>query len=191
MVVFGQTASKFPLPDEAAQAKALALIKEVYKADYEAAKTNPQKNALAKKMLQDSAATKSAADRFALLRVSKDIAAQAGDINTAVTAISQMQTEFDVDGLTLRSGAAASAAKSLRLPAEHKALAPHFLRLIDEAVAADRYEVAKDIGEAALESVRKARDSDSLKRLVEAKKRVEELEKSFAEVQAALNKTST
>jgi hypothetical protein len=181
----GQDA-QLPIPDDAAQSKALALIKEVYKADYEAAKTNPQKISLANKLLQDSAATKSAADRYALLRVSKDIAAQAGDIDTAFAATSQMQAEFDVDGLVLKAGAAASAGKSLRLPAEHKGLAPYFLRLIDEAVIADRYDVAKDIGEAALESVRKARDSDSLKQLVEAKKRVEELEKSFAEVQAAL-----
>jgi hypothetical protein len=182
----GQDHNKTPAPDEAAQAKAVSVIKEVYRADYESAKTNEQKASLAKKMLQDSGATKVAADRYALLRVSKDIASQAGDIDTAFAAISHMQAQFDVDGLVLKAGATASAGKSLRLPAEHKALAPYFLRLIDEAVFADRYDIAKDIGEAALESVRKARDSDSLKQLVEAKKRVEELERNFAEVQAAL-----
>ncbi len=50
---------QIPVPDEAAQNAALALITEAYKPDFEAAKTPAQRIAIAKKMLQQAMALRS------------------------------------------------------------------------------------------------------------------------------------
>lgn len=179
-------ASELPIPGEPAQASALDLIKEVYKTDYEAARTNVQKATLAKKMLQDSAATNDTTNRYVLLRVAKDVAAQAGDVDTAFAATSQLERRYEVDGLMMKAAAVAAASKEAKLPSHHQAIAPYFLQLIDQAVAADRYDLANNIGDVALESARNARSSDIVKDVVAAQKRIEELKAAFAEVQEAL-----
>ena len=50
-----ELAAKLPIPDETAQKAALELVTEVYKSEYEQAKTPQQKVTLAKNLLQASA----------------------------------------------------------------------------------------------------------------------------------------
>src|SRR5687768_1787516 len=71
---------KSPVPDDAAQARAETMIKQVYKAEY--AKSNEaDRRTLAKKLLDQSRDTKGdLASRFVLLREARTIAAAAGDM---------------------------------------------------------------------------------------------------------------
>jgi hypothetical protein len=88
---------KASVPDDAAQARAETMIKQVYKAEY--AKTiTADRRALAKKLLEQARDTKGdAASRFVLLREARTIAAANGDMLTAFRAVEQMAQAFGID----------------------------------------------------------------------------------------------
>lgn len=148
LVVFAQTAhsqlkpaAKAVVPDAAAQKAAAAIIADVYKPDYEKAKTSPQKIELAKKLFQEGEATKDdAVARFVLFRVARDIAAQQGDLLTALNIVNRMAGEFDVDRLQMQLDVAVVAAKAPKLAKDHLACVALLTPLMEEAIAADRYE---------------------------------------------------
>src|SRR5207244_1724388 len=137
---------KSPLPDAAAQAEASKLIAELFKPDYEKAKTPEQKVALAKKMLQEGVATKGdAAGRYALVRTARDIAAQQGEVVMALEAVAQLATWHEIDALQMKFEAATLGVKSLKTPKAQLACAELLAPLVDEAVSADRYDLAKSV----------------------------------------------
>ena len=89
---------KTPVPADAAQAAATKLVKEVYGDEYAKAKTTTEKQALAKTLLNKANETKDdPASQFVLLRLAKDIAAQAGDGQMAFQAIDEMAETFLVN----------------------------------------------------------------------------------------------
>jgi hypothetical protein len=76
-----------PLPEAAAQKRALGLLHDVYGKEYEAAETSKEKTELAKKLLDQAAKTEAdPASHFVLLRVAKDVAVLAADAETAMEA---------------------------------------------------------------------------------------------------------
>ena len=102
--------------------------------------------ALAEKLYrQGLAAFDDATDRYVLLREAREIAAQAGDVATAVAAIEELNDVFAVEGLALKAEALGKVAIAGRAVDDARALAVHYLKLIDEAVAADDYERAKSV----------------------------------------------
>src|SRR3954468_370787 len=85
----GQPAPKAPPPDEAAQARARATIKAVYKDDYaDADKSESARRALALKVFTESKSTRQdPALRFGGFLEARDLAAAGGDLRLAFTAI--------------------------------------------------------------------------------------------------------
>lgn len=187
--------SRAAIPDEAAQQTALAVVAEVYKNDYEKAKTPLQKVELAKKLLQEGTATKDdPVGRFVLLRVARDIAAQQGDLATAFTAIDRISGEYEVDQMQMRLGSATMAAKAPKLAKGHLVCAVLLAPLIDEAIAADRYEQAKSFAELSLVCAREDKDIDRIKQSVAKLKEIEEIAADFknvTEAKVALEAKST
>jgi hypothetical protein len=181
-----EPAPKAAIPDDAAQKAALTVIADVYKPDYEKAKTPAQKIELAKKLLGEGVATKDdPTSRFVLFRIARDIAAQQGDFVTAFDAIGRIGTEFDADTLQMKVDAGTIAVKALKTPKDHQACAAILAPLIDEAVAADRYAQAKSLASLALGSAREGRDSDRIKQLVAKVKEIEEVAVEFDKVKEA------
>lgn len=62
-----------------------------------------------------------------------------------------MHAEYEADALEMKADAAVVAVKALRTPKDHQACVGILAPLIDEAVAVDRYDLAKSL--AALASV--------------------------------------
>src|SRR5262245_45605115 len=81
-------AKKPPPPAAAAQEKALALIRSVFRADYDKARTDEAaRRALAVTLLEEGKKTKDdAALRFVALQQAYELATQAGDLQTALKA---------------------------------------------------------------------------------------------------------
>src|SRR5688572_16064623 len=74
---------RLPVPGEAEQRAATKTIAEIYKGDYERAKTSERRIEVAKKMLADALALKDdVVGRYVLLRITRDAAAQSGDMET-------------------------------------------------------------------------------------------------------------
>ena len=87
-----------PIPDTAAIAKADALIKDIYKDDLAAAKTDDAKLSLAEKLLRQADETKDDhAGRYAILCRARDLAVDAGSPAVANEAIRSLAESFEVD----------------------------------------------------------------------------------------------
>jgi len=173
---------RLPAPAESAQADALALIKEVYGEEWKDAKTSAQKQALGTKLLKKASESTDDANRYALLKVARDIAAQAGDAELAFRAIDAMASRYAVDAYRLKGATLSRASKSTSSSAQSAAVAKFSLDLVDEAVGKDDFVAAKYLGNLALDAARKGRDGQLVKRAVARNKEVEGIAEAYAQV---------
>jgi hypothetical protein len=176
-----------PIPDEATQKAAFDVIAEVYKADFDAAKTPMQKVELASKLLRDGIATSDdPSARYVMLRVARDIAVEEGNLVAALDAVESIVQGFEADKFELQLDAATAVAKVLRLPADHGSFASLLIPMMDAAIDADRYEHAQALRALALNSARRARDRDRIRELVAKTNEIDEIAAEAVKVKAAL-----
>lgn len=139
------------VPDASAQADGIKLVKEVYGKELAAAKTADQKQALAKKMLEK--AMESADDhlaQFTLFRLSKEIAEQASDYQTAFDSIEEMGKVFQINSLEMKTDALRKCATTATTNEQHISVSDKVAEICDHAVAKDDFSVAKPMVEVAL-----------------------------------------
>lgn len=100
LAVFGE--DRVPVPHAAMQKEAEQLVKEVFTEEY--TKTKPEeKAALAGKLLKQADGTKDdLAAKYVLWREASALAAQGGDVETALAAVDQMAAVFAVDAVALK-----------------------------------------------------------------------------------------
>ncbi|MCY2930311.1 MAG: discoidin domain-containing protein [Planctomycetota bacterium] len=138
--------ARAPVPAAAALKEATKLANEVFRADLAKAKTPPDRAALGKKLLQAGLdEQKDPAGRFTLLGLAGDLAAQGSDVDTALAAAEEQIRCFDVDALKCRADALGKLAKARG--ADVAVLEGRFALLIDEALLADRYDVAGQLAD--------------------------------------------
>ena len=186
---------KSPVPDAGALAEATKLIKDIYGDDWKAAKTTAQKQALAKKLFQKAKETEPKdAARFVLLRLSRDIAAQALDGQTAFQAIDEMDQSFQIDALEMKLAVLTTGASAEQTAEQHDTIAKMAADLSEKAVASENFPLAKQLNELALAEARKGRDPRLTSRASHRRAEIDELAKAYDAVQAAaavLDKTPT
>jgi hypothetical protein len=164
-----------PPPPDAAQKQAEALIRSLFKAEY-AKRSASDLSALARKLLEQGAETKDdPAARFVLYREARDLAAQAGDIETALRAAENTIQAYDVDPLAERLAALGKAEAAVRSAETARLLVDCYVRLADEAAAADQFEsalriVARAQAAAARDAALGARVRDRLREIQEIQK---------------------
>jgi hypothetical protein len=148
-----------PVPEAEELKKATTLISEVYKTNIESAKTPAQKQEAAKKLMQSAMDTKDdPLGRFALLRMSADLAASGGDLATASKAVDELVRTHAVDAPEMKVQAAETASKAVRLPKQHEAFCGDVLPLVNDSAGADRYAVARKLAELLVRSAKAARN---------------------------------
>jgi hypothetical protein len=175
------------VPDAAALQSAETLVRDIFRGEYDAAKDDRAKVALAKKILAMAVeSTDSLAEQFVLFRVARDIAAAAGDVDTALNAVNELGRRFRVDALKMKVDVLERAATKARLPADHRALLPQFARVSGEATAAERFELARQLGRFATASAARSRDVAARKKIADQLEKLEQLEEAFAAVKHAV-----
>jgi hypothetical protein len=176
--------AKLAVPDEAALKRALASIRETYKDDYRAA----DKTALAKKLLQKADDSKSdATARFALLREAKKIAAEAFQGELAFKAIDALAGDYDVRRCEMKAEVLEQAAKKPRLtPDQRTAIANAALEVVDEAIAEDDFETARQVGKQAIQMARLSKDRELAQEILTKNKEVDAAAKAGAEAKVAM-----
>ena len=179
---------KFPIPDDAAQAEATKLIKEVYGDEWAAAKTAAQKQSLAEKLLQKAKETdNNQAGRFVLFRLSRDIATQALDGDLAFEAIDAMASEYDISGSEMKARVLEQAAKTTRLtPQQKTAIAEAALQVIDEAIREDNFDVAQQLSRQAGQLSHSSKDAELVRTTAEKSKEVEAAAKACGKAREAI-----
>lgn len=133
---------KAPVPEKAAIAEAEKTIRGVFKDDY--AKPAPaDRSALAQKLLsQGVQEQKDFPSKYVLLRDARDLAALAGDALAACNAATEMAKAFSVDLLEEKGTALAKTEPAARTPETAEPLATQYAELADDAIAADKFELA-------------------------------------------------
>ncbi len=179
-------ATKLAVPDDAADAKATATIREVYADEYRKAKTAADRAALAAKMLQQAGQVQNdPVGRYVLLRVARDVAGQAGNLALALRVVEEMERDYQVDGTAMKGkilldAATARPAGSQKLPV---GLA---LSVIREMLISDDYESVNRLLRALQGTAQKNRNMVLAKRLTALGKQIQQMEKAHVEVLPAL-----
>src|SRR5262249_49517660 len=148
-----------PVPAAAAQAEALAKIKEKYQADY-AKRSYVDHRALAATLIREGLSTRDDnVMRYVLLREGRDLATTAADAAAACWAIDEMAKAYAVDATELRLAALREATRATDSPARNRILLGHITRRLQEAVVADSYDLATRLHKLASEAATKLKSA--------------------------------
>ncbi len=136
--------SLVPMPDAASQAKALKLVQEVH-SPYPPGEAAARQDLAVKMLDEGRRTTDDAAQRYVLLRESRDMAAGAGGWATAMDSIKALEESFPVDAIAMTTAVLnqAAAAQPGSAPAS---LIQTAIAAADRAIAADRYDDANRAG---------------------------------------------
>jgi hypothetical protein len=179
--------SKAPIPDAAGQQKARAEVQNIYKDDLAHAKKAEEKIVVARRLLQTGLdELRDGAARWALLTLAREGAADAGDIETAFAAAEALDNSYAaIDLIKLKVDTASVALKAIRTPEDRRRFAEHILTAVGPALAADRYDLARQMCDQALTAARSADDAALVRRVGATMQRVKEIQAAFADVQNA------
>jgi len=176
-----------PVPPAADQEQARKLIREVHKPEYDAAKTPAQRSALAKKMLGEAAKSgDDPAGCYVLYCTARDVAVQAGDVETALAAVDQLAAVFKVDALPMKEEVLQSLGKPPATPEQLVLVAEQAFVLVEEAVAADNYEAAGRLGDLALAAARRTRNVEAVRQITARNTQVAAMAREYAQVKEAM-----
>lgn len=135
------------VPDEAACAKALALIQSLFKDEY-ARHSAPDKAALAKVLLQQAQDTHDdAAARYVLLEQANELAIAAGDPEMATGSLDLMGKYYAVSVLERKVRTVLRLPPAELSPGACEALASICMDLVDRQVEADGFEMARQMAD--------------------------------------------
>lgn len=147
-----------PVPPDDALVKADTTIRELFKEDLKAS-TTVEKTALANKLIeQSSKVTDDPAAEFQLLKLASKIAAEAGMVEVTNRALEILTTRYCVSGLDLKFAALEDGAMAARTPEANLVLANAYLRLAQDAVAKDQFELAQRAVDQATRQAQLGRD---------------------------------
>jgi hypothetical protein len=136
-----------PVPDKAAQEKALAQLKEVMKDDFSQAKSPEAQVALAMRLAQlaEQETRKDPVTGYVAADQALQIAVRQCDVPLASQLVGGFVSHFDLDAWKLRSTTIMQLGHAAKNPEQKASLAKAALEQIDKAVADDRYDVAVEL----------------------------------------------
>lgn len=177
--------SRQPVPDQAKQAESENLIEDLFKTDY-AKPAAADKLALAQKLLQQATETKDdPAARFVLLREARDLAALAGDTETAFSSVDQMAKDFAVDGGAEKLTVLPKLESSARTPEQAGKLVEALIQAADGAIDADDYGMAGKLMMRAESVATRAQSAPLLAKARARRKEIQDLAQQSKGLEAA------
>ena len=180
-------AKKIPVPTAQDQSVKLALIREIFKEQADAAKTQEQQVELASALLKAARDTDDDdVARFVLLRVARDFAIRGMSVAMFMDAVDEMAKCYQVDPEAQIAKSLPDFLKYARHPDAVKKLGEEVSTLVDEAVQQDRYAHAASLGEVAGKIARKTRDRTIIKHTTLRNNQISELADLYAAVKDSL-----
>ena len=173
--------------DRMCQNESLRLVVEIYKTKYDAAKTSEQKAAFAKMLIKIGLETNNdATSRYVLYRLARDVASKAGELRVAFDAISRLNDTYEIDALQMKIDALGDVVKSKSKSKEQsEGTASLAIQLIDDAVSADNYTAAKELGELALSASRMSGSAELRKLATSQAKNIALIQSEFQKTKEA------
>ena len=180
------------VPEAAALEKAQKLVEELFADELAAAKTSAAKTGLAKEFIRQAVDTQDdPPGHYALLQAAGKLAIEAGDAETALAAVDRMGESFELSALAMKFKVLRAVAKKAKQSTQSKAVAQQALKLLDQAVEADEFSMAVELGKLGVRAARKARQQTLVKQLAARVKQAEKLAKvhtEYEQVMATLEK---
>ncbi len=179
---------RMPIPKPLELEDARKLIGEIYKGDYERAKSARDQQALAQRMLKEaSRVADDPAGQYVLLDIVIKIATVTGDTRTAVAAMEKLIDRYEVDDLQLESDILQQLAKRRdRDRVLNQVLLDKAEPLIDRALRAEQFDVAESICQMALGAARQVNDQVKENTLTQQMNLVEEARKAHKTIQRTM-----
>ncbi len=181
---FAQGTKKRPIPAKEAQAKVEKLLDELYKDDFaKAEKDTTLRARLAQTLLFEGKETKDdTAGRYVLLSMAQSLAAQAGDVNTALQAADELANDFAMPAgaiaqMRIKMLQQAAKADGASTDAYHSVI-ERALAVLDDTLEADDFPASLDLIAAAESAARKLR---SIVLTVSMRKKQEEIQRQKKE----------
>jgi hypothetical protein len=182
----GQAFEKVPVPAAAEQQKVEAKVRDIFGDQIASAETHEDLIALAKALIQQARANGvDATGQYVLLRLAGTVATKAGDAEVCLTVVDEMASLFDIDELAMRVSAIKTAAKSLKgkeFRNRSRKLTDAITVVIQEAVEANDYEAAIELGSIAIAAARKVKDVELIKQFAQTNREIGALASAYADV---------
>lgn len=174
------------MPDPVARAKSARLIAELFQSDLAQIRNTQQEAAYAAKLLKAGTGTADdPAGRFELFEEARAAAAHADDIETAMQAVEQISQTYRVNGLLLAANTLEMVAAHLDPQDAPRAL-PFIDNFVNQAVGADRLDLAKLGADIATELANKSKDRMLIAEAEGFSKEIDALNAAFHGIPAAL-----
>ena len=174
---------RIPVPSKAECKEPLELVREIFEAEFRAAKTDEMKSELARRILQAGIATEDDSNgRFVTLRLARDIAVLAGDTETTLDALDAIVQEYQVDDFQEQVSTVTSLVDH-QDGAEAGASVELIVELCEVAVGNDDFKTLKTLSKSAIDAAKKSRDNDLRKSVEEFIDALEILEEEYLAVQ--------
>ncbi len=150
--------AKALVPDRIAQARAEKTIRGLYREEY--ADTRPAaKRTLAIRLLRQAIATREDfAARWVLFREARDLAISGGYLDNALEAATQMAKHFKVEAIDMQLETFKKQTDAVNTPPGTAAVVRVAMRMCDDAMAADHFDLAARFAAAAEEISQKTKD---------------------------------
>ncbi len=183
--VFGSSQSlkeREPVPKPAELQKILAVIREVYRDEYQGNKTT-----LARKLIKAAGETDQPAERFGLLQEALEAAIQAEQWNLAIDVIESLSEQYSVDGMQMKVDALRRLTRRPKLPAENKkALVESGLDMVETAVREETFAAAKEVCDMLLDLTRQSQDKQLRQKVLDRNDWAKKASRRFFEYRKAL-----
>lgn len=180
-----QEPKKAPIPSKEAQAKIESLLKEIYQKEFAKADKDPAERArLAQTMLFEGKETKDdVAGRYVLLSHAHQLAAAAGDVNTALAAADELSLGFTIPpstvfGMKVNMLQRASGVDGAA-PDAYQSVIDRVLVLLDDTLDADDYYSSAELIAAAEQAARKMKSVNLVVGMRKKQAEIERLKKDF------------
>ncbi|MCL2646947.1 MAG: hypothetical protein FWD61_08065 [Phycisphaerales bacterium] len=180
------SAEKIAPPNAAAITRAAKLVNEVYGDELSKAKTGADRIAIARKLGKLSGEEKNSDNRYAMLVLVKNIAAENGDIELGLMAVETIGKDFEIDKLKMLADTATDTLKSLRSVDQRVAFVTSTQGIVDRAIDADRYDVAKAVAESSSSAATGTSDIPLRRQATSTLQRVREIEAEFNSIKSDL-----
>jgi hypothetical protein len=180
-----QEGKKHPIPSTDAQAKIESLLKEIYQKEFAKAEKDPtERGRLAQTMLFEGKETKDdATGRYVLLSYAHNLAAAAGDVNTALAAADELAQGFTIPpasvfGMKIKMLQKASAVDGAA-PDAYQSVIDRVLVILDDTLDADDYASSVDLITAAEQAARKMKSVNLVVSMRKRQAEIDRLQKDF------------
>jgi Trypsin-like peptidase domain len=180
-------AKPLEVPGAADRSHAEKLVDDLFKNELAGLNSNDKRIELAQTLLKHVAGQRpGTADHYVLLDKARDLAMAGGDVGLTCSVIDTLTGFYQANGLELKAGALATLAEAVTSIDQQRVLVSMALSMLDQAIATDQIDVARQLGRVAYSAAKKTADKKLIAQTAERGKAFKAIQKDFEEFKAAL-----